>query len=184
MKFEQMKVLRDVGLLTPDKYMDQRGMFIETHRAAQLAENIGSQVEFVQGNLSMSVPWVMRGLHYQLENPQGKLVRCIKGTIYDVAVDMRRSSPTFGKWVGQVLDDQQHQALWVPPGYAHGFLAFSQGATVQYECTTYYHEKSNRSLCWNDPDVGITWPLKMGMQPIVSEKDRSATPFKNAEYFA
>lgn len=142
---------------------------------------------FVQGNVSMSGPWTVRGLHYGMVEPQGKLVRCTHGSIFDVAVDMRQSSPTFGTWVGRVLDDCGHEAIWVPPGFAHGFVSLDRGATVVYECSSYHRKDSDRALRWDDPALGISWPipeviLKQAVGGLViSEKDKNAPLFADAE---
>lgn len=170
--------LPGVKLLTPKVFHDHRGYFLETHRTRRESAD-GEPAwllheEFVQGNLSSSMPWTMRGLHYQLQQPQGKLVRCVLGRIWDVAVDIRVGSPTFGKYLGVFLDDTEHKALYVPPGFAHGFLALGQPVRVQYECTTFYHDPWARAVNWKDPALGIGWPIERGREPIISNKDRAA----------
>lgn len=170
--------LPGMKLLTPKVFHDHRGYFLETHRGkadpgSESAKGVLDEA-FVQGNLSSSMPWTMRGLHYQLHQPQGKLVRCVLGKIYDVAVDIRVGSPTFGKWLGVFLDDVEHKALYVPPGFAHGFLAMGQPVRVQYECTTFYHDPWARAINWRDPHLNIGWPIAQGREPVISNKDRAA----------
>jgi dTDP-4-dehydrorhamnose 3,5-epimerase len=182
LKIEELKI-PGVLLMTPKVFRDERGYFMETHRWAPLAEFLAKESKigsFVQGNLSSSIPNVLRGLHYQLERPQGKLVRCLKGRIYDVAVDIRKGSPTFGKWLGVHLDEQNAQAIYVPPGFAHGFLAGPQGALVHYECTTEYVDAWNRAIRWNDPDLHIAWGLPQAAVPVLSQKDRGAPTLADA----
>lgn len=169
----------DVILITPQIFGDQRGFFQETyHREKFLAGGIDAT--FVQDNHSRSAHGVLRGLHYQIQQPQGKLVRVLRGEIWDVAVDLRRSSPTFGKWVGVTLDDQKFQQLYIPPGFAHGFCVTSETADVAYKCTNLYLPEAERSLLWNDPALGITWPVDA---PILSARDRSGTILTAAETF-
>jgi dTDP-4-dehydrorhamnose 3,5-epimerase len=181
-KVERHPVIPDILILTPSVYRDPRGYFLETHRAKDLLDH-GVAVEFVQGNLSSSLPWVLRGMHYQVNQPQGKLKRCVMGGIYDVAVDLRRGSPTLGKWVGMHLDEHHARAWYIPPGFANGFLTLAQPAKVQYECTTYYEESWARSIAWNDPDLNIQWPLKPGEAPMLSQRDRMGSAFRDAELF-
>ena len=185
MQIERTNEIPDVCVLKTDVYFDERGYFMETHRTSALAAFLGQPIEFVQGNVSSSLPWALRGMHYQMVNPQGKLVRCLKGSAYDVAVDMREGSRTYRKWVGVLLDEQNARAVWVPPGFAHGILAMAQGCLLHYECTTYYDDASARSLRWNDPTIGVTWPFQMNMtQPrLLSQKDRAAALFPQAEKF-
>jgi dTDP-4-dehydrorhamnose 3,5-epimerase len=168
----------DIVKFIPEIYRDERGYFFESHRTKEILGD--SDVNFVQGNVSSSLAFTLRGLHYQLRDPQGKFVRCISGAIYDVAVDVRVGSPTFGKWCGAILDDSEHAALWVPPGFAHGFLSLSRPVLVSYECTSYYVEEFARAIRWNDDTLGIPWPLQ-GRNPILSGKDRSAPSFFDAE---
>lgn len=174
MKIENT-MLPGVLLLTPDVYGDHRGYFLETHRMTDFNE-IGSLlgVSFVQGNLSSSMPFCLRGMHYQLNEPQGKLVRCIVGRIFDVAIDIRVDSPSYGKFAGVFLDEAKAQALWVPPGFAHGFLSMDKPVKVQYECTTYYRDAWARGINYNDPRLKIGWPLAPGQTPVISNKDRAA----------
>ena len=160
--------LPEVLLITPQVFADDRGFFLETYSERDFAA-AGIKARFVQDNQSRSKRRVLRGLHYQLENPQGKLVRVTRGKIFDVAVDIRVGSPTFGKWVGVVLDDDKKQALWIPPGFAHGFCVLSDDADVAYKATDFYAPSAERGVRWDDPLFGIDWPVK---DPILSEKDR------------
>ena len=172
----------EVVLIEPTVYGDHRGFFMETwqHRAFQ--ENV-ADVTFVQDNHSKSSQGILRGLHYQIQNPQGKLVRVIQGSVFDVAVDMRKSSPTFGQWVGFELSAENYRMLWVPPGFAHGFYVNSESAEFTYKCTDYYAPEHERSLLWNDAEVGVDWPLKDGQTPSLSDKDSEGAPFLKADYF-
>ncbi len=169
-------------VLQPDVFGDERGFVFETFRARQFAQEC-SDVQFVQENHSGSNRFILRGLHYQIQHPQGKLVRVVAGEIFDVAVDIRRSSPTFGKWVGMNLSAQNRLQLWVPPCFAHGFLVLSDWAEVLYKITDYYAPEYERSLAWNDPQIGIAWPLGDGQLPILSEKDKAGVPFHLAECY-
>ena len=171
MKISPTKI-SEVLVLEPDVYADERGYFMETFRSSYLT-NHGVELNFVQDNQSQSRIGTLRGLHYQLEFPQGKLVRVISGTVFDVAVDIRKSSSTFGNWVGETLSAENKKQLWIPPGFAHGFLVLSNSAELFYKCTEYYHPEDDHSLLWNDPAVGIEWPLQ-NREPILSEKDRIA----------
>lgn len=159
-------------LITPRMWKDARGFFLESFNRAQFAA-AGLPIEFVQDNHSRSQLNVLRGLHYQSGKPQGKLVSVIRGKIFDVAVDIRRNSPTFGKWVSVILDDVKRQSLWIPPGFAHGFCAMSEVVDVLYKCTDYYDPPSERGIPWNDPSLGIEWPAE---RPLLSEKDSSYRP--------
>ena len=181
MKFTPTRI-PDVVLIEPQVFGDDRGFFMETWRA-QAFSAAGIEAVFVQDNHSRSRLGALRGLHYQLRRPQGKLVRCVIGAVFDVAVDMRRSSPTFGQWVGEVLSAENRRQLWVPAGFAHGFLVLSESADFVYKCTEYYDPASERSVLWNDARVGIDWPLPDGMSPLLSAKDREAAAFDAAEYF-
>jgi dTDP-4-dehydrorhamnose 3,5-epimerase len=174
--------LPGVKLLTPRVFGDERGFFLESWNAKVFAE-AGLDVPFVQDNHSRSAKGVLRGLHYQLSNPQGKLVRVTSGAVFDVAVDIRRSSPAFGRWTGHVLSADNKAMLWIPPGFAHGFLVLSDSADFLYKCTTLYDPPSDRSLAWDDPDIGIIWPLE-GMTPQLSAKDSAAPRLASAEVFA
>jgi len=172
----------DVVVIRPRVFEDGRGYFLETWEQRKFAAG-GIGVPFVQDNQSRSVKHVLRGLHYQVSQPQGKLVRVVTGSIFDVAVDMRRSSPTFGRWVGAELSEQNHQLLWVPPGFAHGFVVLSDIADVIYKCTDFYAPAQERAVRWNDASVNVRWPLPAGAEPIVSSKDAAAPSFGDAECF-
>ena len=172
----------DVLLLTPKVFGDDRGFFYESFNARVFAREVGREVKFVQDNHSKSVRNVLRGLHYQVKNVQGKLVRVTAGEVYDVVVDLRRSSPTFGKWVSATLSATNRQMLWVPEGFAHGFVVTSESAEFLYKTTDYYAPEHERSLLWNDPDLGIPWPLEGA--PLLKPNDERGTPLKQAETFA
>lgn len=174
--------LPGVLILEPKVFGDARGFFLESWNRQTMADN-GLAMDFVQDNHSRSARGVLRGLHYQLENPQGKLVRVTQGAVFDVAVDIRRSSPHFGKWVGVELSSENHRMLWIPPGFAHGFLVLSNTADFLYKCTSLYHPPSDRSLRWNDPEIGIAWPSVEGA-PQLSPKDEAAPLLADAEVFA
>lgn len=156
---------------------------METWRESTLAE-VAPSLRFVQDNHSKSSKGILRGLHYQLQQPQGKLVRVVSGEIYDVAVDMRRSSPTYGQWVGEILSAENRKQLWVPPGFAHGFIVTSDSAEMVYKCTDYYAPDDEYSLLWNDPQLAIDWPMEGIDQPILSDKDKAAQLFNNAPTYA
>jgi dTDP-4-dehydrorhamnose 3,5-epimerase len=173
----------DVFIIEPKVFGDERGFFFESFNQKNFTEKTGITSEFVQDNHSRSVQGVLRGLHYQIQQTQGKLLRVIAGEIFDVAVDMRKSSPNFGEWVGCILSRENKRQFWVPPGFAHGFLVTSDIAEVLYKTTDYYAPKYERSLLWNDPDVGIDWPLE-GITPILSVKDQEGQPLKTAEFFS
>jgi dTDP-4-dehydrorhamnose 3,5-epimerase len=172
----------DVVLIRPKVFGDARGFFLESWNERTFA-GAGFDLRFVQDNHSRSVRWTLRGLHYQVRQAQGKLVRVVSGTVFDVAVDLRRSSPTFGQWVGEILSDENHHMLWVPPGFAHGFLVLSDTADFVYKCTDFYAPEYERSLRWDDPDVGIEWPLPQGQEPLLSAKDRNASALAGAECY-
>ncbi len=167
--------IADVKIIEPKVFGDQRGFFLETFQQERYAE-AGINLPFVQDNHSRSAKGVLRGLHYQKTKPQGKLVRVVSGEVFDVAVDIRKSSPTFGKWEGTILSAENKRQFWVPPGLAHGFLVLSDSADFEYKCTDYYDPADEGALKWNDPDVGIVWPDSV--QPMLSEKDSVAPGFK------
>ena len=169
MKFEATS-LQGVYLLSPQVFGDERGFFMESWNATTFA-NAGFDMNFVQDNHSRSARGILRGLHYQTEHTQGKLVRVTAGEVFDAVVDMRRDSPTLGQWFGAHLSAANHQMLWVPAGFAHGFYVLSEYADFQYKCTDFYHPESEVSLAWDDPQVGIEWPLPPGEQPQLSGKD-------------
>lgn len=170
----------DVKLLEPQVFGDERGFFMETFRDEWFRENVCDRT-FVQENHSKSVKGVLRGLHYQTENTQGKLVRVVSGAVFDVAVDMRKSSPTFGQWVGEVLSSENKRQLWVPEGFAHGFYVMTEVAEFVYKCTDYYNPKAEHSLIWNDRMVGIEWPLDG--EPSLSVKDLAGEVLSEAVVF-
>lgn len=173
--------LPEVKIIEPRVFGDDRGFFYESWNARAWAE-AGIDAAFVQDNHSRSASGVLRGLHYQLHQPQGKLVRVTSGAVFDVAVDLRRSSPDFGKWVGVELSASNKRMLWVPPGFAHGFLALEDGAEFLYKCTEFYAPEHERSLLWSDPKIGIDWPLD-GLSPSLSGKDAAGTPLSEAETY-
>jgi dTDP-4-dehydrorhamnose 3,5-epimerase len=173
--------LADVLVIEPKRFGDARGFFMETWNARSF-DALGIEAQFVQDNHSRSAKNVLRGLHYQLRQPQGKLVRVSAGEIWDVVVDLRRGSPGFGRWAGTRLDAESARMLWVPPGFAHGFLVLSESADVQYKTTNFYAPEHERTLLWNDPAIGIDWPLAGG-EPVLSDKDRRGTPLAQAETF-
>lgn len=172
------------GLLViePQVFGDERGFFIETWQAARYKE-AGIEGDFVQDNHSRSRQGILRGLHCQIQNPQGKLVRVTDGEVFDVAVDLRRSSPTFGQWYGLILSATNHRQFWVPPGFAHGFYVLSESADFHYKCTNYYSPEFERSLLWNDAAVGIEWPLVAGELPQLSQKDAAGQALSDIEVF-
>lgn len=171
----------DVVLIEPRVFGDDRGFFFESWNARAFAA-IGIDADFVQDNHSRSARHVLRGLHYQLEQPQGKLARVAAGAVYDVAVDIRRSSPRFGQWVGTELSAENRLMLWVPPGFAHGFLSLEDGTELLYKCTDFYAPEHERSLLWNDPELDIDWPLA-GSRPVVSQKDDEGSLLKDSDLF-
>lgn len=172
----------DVKILEPKVFGDDRGFFLESWRDSW-ADELGVNGRFIQDNHSKSKQFTLRGLHYQIENPQGKLVRVTQGCVFDVAVDMRENSPYFGQWVGIELSAENKKLFWVPPGFAHGFLVLSETAEFLYKCTEYYAPEHERSLAWNDPQVGVEWPLAAGDSPLLSAKDQAGTLFTDADYF-
>ena len=182
MKFTPLAI-PEVVLVEPEVFGDSRGFFMETWHAGRFGA-AGIDRPFVQDNHSRSTGGTLRGLHYQLVQPQGKLVRVTSGEVFDVAVDLRRSSPTFGRWVGVTLSAENRRELWVPPGFAHGFYVTSDSADFVYKCTDYYHPQSERSLLWNDPAVGVAWPIPTGSEPRLSAKDRAGLPLASAEHYA
>ena len=180
-----MNVIRteipDVLILEPKVFADDRGWFIESFNSKVFANAAGIHASFVQDNHSKSLNHVLRGLHYQINQPQGKLVRVVAGEVFDVAVDIRRSSPTFGKWVGMTLSEENKRMMWMPAGFAHGFVVLSDSADVVYKATDYYAPQFERTIAWNDKDLNIKWPLDG--DPILSTKDRCGVSFRDAELF-
>ncbi|TWT59070.1 dTDP-4-dehydrorhamnose 3,5-epimerase [Thalassoglobus neptunius] len=172
--------LPGVKLVKPKVFGDERGFFLELYHQGKFREG-GIPDPFVQDNMSRSQKGVLRGLHYQIQHPQGKLVMALQGEIFDVAVDVRKSSPHFGKWVGATLSSENRHALYVPPGFAHGFLVLSESAEVLYKCTDLYHPEHERSLIWNDSTVGVEWPTDL--EPILSAKDQKGLPLAEVECF-
>jgi dTDP-4-dehydrorhamnose 3,5-epimerase len=182
MEFIQTK-LPGVVLIKPKRFGDDRGWFAETWQQ-QKFRDAGIDAEFVQDNHSHSVRHTLRGIHYQIQQPQGKLVRVVQGAAFDVAVDIRKSSPHFGQWVGYELNADNNQMLWVPPGFAHGYLTLSERVDFLYKCTDYYAPQHDRGIRWNDPAIGVEWPLPAGAQPILSGKDAIAPMLAAAEHYA
>lgn len=172
----------DVLIIEPQVFGDERGFFYESFNQQKFSEKTGLSIQFVQDNHSRSKQGILRGLHYQVQQVQGKLVRVIAGEIYDVAVDIRQSSPTFGQWIGVTLSAENKQQLWIPPGFAHGFYVLSNSADVLYKTTDYYAPQHERSILWNDADLTIKWPL-VGSIPTLSAKDQQANTFVMAEVF-
>jgi dTDP-4-dehydrorhamnose 3,5-epimerase len=179
MKIEKTQIPA-VVVLEPKVFGDDRGFFLESYNQRSFAE-IGLEQLFVQDNHGHSTRNVLRGLHYQLGQPQGKLVRVVSGAIWDVAVDIRRSSPTFGKWVAEELSAENKRMFWIPSGFAHGYLVISESADVLYKATDFYAPSGERSLLWNDPELGISWPLSG--EPLLSQKDRAGILLRDAEVF-
>lgn len=180
MEFERLQI-PDVLLIRPRVHGDTRGFFLESWEKRKFAE-AGLTLDFVQDNHSRSARHTLRGLHYQLAQPQGKLVRVTSGSVYDVVVDMRRSSPTFGCWLGAELSDANKHMLWVPPGFAHGFLVLSETADFLYKCTDYYAPQHERTIRWDDPTLAIDWPLPPSVAPLLSSKDAAGVDFQHAEH--
>ena len=175
--------IHDVFIMESKVFGDERGWFTESFNAEDFAKATGLDVQFVQDNHSFSHQWTLRGLHYQLEQTQGKLVRVVAGSVFDVVVDIRKDSSSYGKWSGVELAAQNHKQLWVPPGLAHGFLVTSEIAEVLYKTTDYYHPQSEACLVWNDPVVGIEWPLPPGVQPNMNAKDAAGLLWDAAPKF-
>ncbi|SNX29046.1 dTDP-4-dehydrorhamnose 3,5-epimerase [Polynucleobacter meluiroseus] len=179
----QPTAIHDVLIIEPKVFGDERGWFSESFNAEDFSSATGLNVEFVQDNHSFSRQWTLRGLHYQLEKTQGKLVRVISGSVFDVTLDIRQDSPTFGKWVGVELSATNHRQLWVPPQLAHGFLVLSETAEFLYKTTDYYHPQSEACLAWNDPTVDIEWPLPIGIMPNMNAKDSAGLAWDVAPKF-
>jgi dTDP-4-dehydrorhamnose 3,5-epimerase len=182
MKFHKTPIA-DVILIEPQVFADARGFFMESWQASKF-EAAGIDGRFVQDNHSRSTQWTLRGMHLQVDHTQGKLVRVAAGSVFDVVVDLRRASPSFGRWWGKDLSDINHQMLWVPPGLAHGVLVTSESADLLYKCTDIYSPSHERTLAWNDPTVGIEWPLPPGVAPKLSGKDLAGKSFADIEKFA
>jgi dTDP-4-dehydrorhamnose 3,5-epimerase len=174
--------IAEVKVVEPRVFGDARGFFFESFNRKELEAAIGRSLQFVQDNHSLSAKGVLRGLHYQLPHPQGKLVRVVRGEVFDVAVDLRRGSPTFGRWVGEPLSAENRRQLWIPEGFGHGFLVLSDEAEFLYKTTEYWHPEHDRCIRWDDPDLAIAWPSRGGT-PIVSEKDARGKPLREAVLF-
>lgn len=174
--------LPGVLLIEPTVFADQRGFFYEAFNSREFARQTGTHPDFVQDNHSRSVRGALRGLHYQINEPQGKLIRVSAGEVFDVAVDLRRNSPSFGRWTAACLSSENKQQLWIPPGFAHGFLVLSDYAEVQYKTTTYWSPQDERCIRWDDPSLAIDWPL--ATPPILSAKDQLGVAFNDAETFS
>lgn len=173
--------LSDCLVIEPTVFRDDRGFFLESFNQRHFNEAIGGDYQFVQDNHSRSSRGVLRGLHYQVQNPQGKLVRVVSGEVFDVAVDLRKSSPSFGKWFGIILSSENKKQLWVPPGFAHGFVVLSEAADFLYKTTDFYMPQHERCVRWNDAEIGIDWPVDFQLS--LSAKDQNGMPFKEAELF-
>jgi len=173
--------LPEVKIIEPKVFGDDRGFFYESFNALEFAEQVEAGIEFVQDNHSRSARGVLRGLHYQIEHAQGKLVRVVEGEVFDVAVDIRKSSPNFGKWVGVNLSEKNHRQLWVPPGFAHGFVVLSESAQFLYKTTDYWYQAHERSIVWNDPEIGIDWPIDF--EPLLAAKDAAGKSLSEADCF-
>jgi len=163
--------LQDCVIIEPEVFGDERGFFLETFHTSRYADLAGISLPFVQDNYSRSAKGVLRGLHFQKTKPQGKLISVVRGEVYDVAVDIRKGSSAFGQWVGVILSEENKKQLWVPPGFAHGFVVLSEIADFEYKCTDYYDPSDEGSILWNDPDLAIVWPVE---NPILSDKDLNA----------
>ena len=172
----------DVIVIRPEIFGDSRGFFMETWNRKDF-EHAGIDADFVQDNYSSSVAGTVRGLHYQIERAQGKLVRVVKGEVFDVAVDIRKSSPDFGQWASEILSAENRKQMWIPPGFAHGFLVLSETAEFEYKCTDYYAPEHERTICWDDPDIDIDWPLADGQAPKLSQKDQAGLPLKESQVY-
>lgn len=181
MKIIETKI-KDVKILEPDVFTDHRGFFVKIFNENFENENIFLS-KIVEEDHSGSLQNVLRGLHYQVKNPQGKLITIMTGEIFDVAVDLRKSSPTFKQWVGEFLSEKDKKAIWIPPGFAHGFYTISDYAKIIYRTTEHYQKENDRTILWNDPEININWPIKEGIKPIMSEKDINGTLLKNSEIF-
>ena len=174
--------LPEVKIIEPKVFGDARGFFYESFNAREFAELVAPGIEFVQDNHSRSAKGVLRGLHYQIQHAQGKLVRVVEGDVFDVAVDLRRSSPNFGRWVGMNLSADNHRQLWIPPGFAHGFVVLSESAQFLYKTTDYWFPEHERSIVWNDPDIGIAWPIEG--EPVLAAKDAAGKRLADADVYA
>ncbi|MGB5332512.1 MAG: dTDP-4-dehydrorhamnose 3,5-epimerase [Woeseiaceae bacterium] len=182
MKFTPTRI-PDVVIVDPDVHEDDRGFFMETWHE-RLFDEVGIHARFVQDNYTKSSSGTLRGLHYQVQKPQGKLIRVVVGEAFDVAVDLRQSSPTFGQWAGETLSAANKRSIWIPPGFAHGFIVTGESAEMVYRCTDYYSRQHERTLRWDDTDVAIDWPLAGIEQPVLSAKDTAGASLKDADVYA
>ncbi|AKM40451.1 MULTISPECIES: dTDP-4-dehydrorhamnose 3,5-epimerase [Burkholderia] len=173
--------LPEVKIIEPKVFGDARGHFYESFNARDFAEHVAADVEFLQDNHSRSTKGVLRGLHYQIRHAQGKLVRVVEGEVFDVAVDIRKHSPNFGKWVGVVLSAENHRQVWIPPGFAHGFVVLSDAAQFLYKTTDYWYPEHERCIVWNDPEIGIEWPVDV--EPLLASKDAAGARLSEAEVY-
>ncbi|MDN7426910.1 dTDP-4-dehydrorhamnose 3,5-epimerase [Burkholderia sp. AU16741] len=173
--------LPEVKIIEPKVFGDARGHFYESFNARDFAEHVAAGVEFPQDNHSRSTKGVLRGLHYQIRHAQGKLVRVVEGEVFDVAVDIRKHSPNFGKWVGVVLSAENHRQVWIPPGFAHGFVVLSDAAQFLYKTTDYWYPEHERCIVWNDPEIGIEWPVDV--EPLLAAKDAAGSRLSEAEVY-
>ncbi|MCG8313044.1 MAG: dTDP-4-dehydrorhamnose 3,5-epimerase [Pseudomonadales bacterium] len=176
--------IAEVICFVPELFRDERGFFMESFRSSWFKEAGLEEMLFLQDNHSCSSKGVLRGLHYQVKQPQGKLVRVISGKVFDVAVDLRQNSATFGHWTGVILSAENRRIIWIPPGFAHGFLVLSDTAESVYKCTNYYTQEHERTLIWNDPDINIEWPLQEIDQIVLSAKDKKGLRLKNATFYS
>lgn len=168
-------------VIEPKIFGDERGYFMETYQYEDF-KAAGLMMTFVQDNQSLSKKGVLRGMHFQKTHPQGKLVRALVGSIYDVAIDLRKNSPTYGKYYGVILSDENKRMFYIPEGFAHGFLVLSDTAVFSYKCTDYYHPEDEGGICWNDPEIGIDWPIPEGMEPVLNERDRKYPTLKQSGF--
>ncbi len=182
LKIERNDDITEILEITPEVFHDRRGFYMETWHANKFS-NSGIDAHFVQDNHSKSSKNILRGLHYQIKQPQGKLARVINGEVFDVSVDLRKHSPTFGKWAGVILSEDNRKMLWIPPGFAHGFYVISDEAEFLYKCTDFYAPQYERCIRWDDPDLAIFWPVPAGQTPELSEKDSCALSFHDAEKY-
>jgi dTDP-4-dehydrorhamnose 3,5-epimerase len=181
MKYTRLSI-PDLFLMEPQVFGDLRGFFMETFREDEFNTNV-TPACFVQENYSRSSQGILRGLHYQIRQSQGKLVRVVSGEVFDVAIDIRKSSPFFGQWVGTTLSAENKKMLWIPPGFAHGFYVLSREAEFTYKCTDYYAPEHERCILWNDPSISIDWPILPGLTPVLSQKDENGLPLETSEVF-
>ncbi|WP_394174023.1 dTDP-4-dehydrorhamnose 3,5-epimerase [Thalassotalea litorea] len=171
--------ISDLKVIEPEIYGDDRGFFLETFQSNRYREKVGIEQEFVQDNYSRSRKGVLRGLHFQVKKPQGKLVRVVRGEVFDVAVDIRKDSATFGQWHGEILSEENKRQFWIPPGFAHGFVVLSDVADFEYKCTSFYDPNDEGGLLWNDKDLDIQWPVEQLGSVQLSEKDKCALPLQD-----